>query len=281
MQCKDNSLDYLNSLGYNVVRLPREGIEPLLVVGKQQKKATVFGPIKDLIQQPTPELPTINKNLQTANISGLKSSKLEFGIGIKFLQVLLSALGAGSAAIDLAYKKAKTIEFEYENVLLDSIFTSSAVKFLTNAKPDVLSEMAEYFDEQGEAYLIIEVLKSTSFGTRAYDENGKTIDLSIDAIKNIIGIDPKISIARNESLKISYKGSQPLVFGFKACAFWIEVDRGVSKFRLAPFSGAVESLSLRSATLENANFHPVSDDLHDPNSLTPVLLSPNTLLNLH
>ncbi len=151
---------------------------------------------------------------------------------------------------------------------------------MTNAKPDVLSEMAEYFDEKGEAYLIIEVLKSNSFGTRAYDENGKTIDLSIDAIKNIVGIDPKISIARDENLKISYKGSQPLVFGFKACAFWIEVDQGVSKFRLAPFSGAVESLSLRSAASEHADFHPVSADLHDPNSLTPVLLSPNTLLNL-
>ncbi len=91
MRCKDDSLDYLNSVGYNVVRLPREGIEPLLVVGKQQEKATVFGPIKDLVQQSTQELPTINKNLQVANISGLKSSKLEFGIGIKFLQVLLSA----------------------------------------------------------------------------------------------------------------------------------------------------------------------------------------------
>jgi len=32
MFCKDDSLDYLNHLGYNVVKLPREKIEPLLVI---------------------------------------------------------------------------------------------------------------------------------------------------------------------------------------------------------------------------------------------------------
>ncbi len=278
MQCKDNSINYLNKLGYNVVRLPREGIMPLLVVGKHKEEAKIFGPIQDLVQQPSPVLPSIDKDLQVANISGLKSSQLEFSIGINFLQLMLSALNVGNVGIDVAYKKAKTIEFEYENVLLDNIFTSSAAKFLTNSKPELFNGMAEYFDEKGEAYLIIEVLKSNSFGTRAYDENGKIIDINLDIIKNLIGVDSKISVTRDETLKISYKGNQPLVFGFKACAFWVEVDQGVPKFRLDPFSGTTDSLSLLSKTLE---IHPVSSDLQDPNSLTPVLLNPNTLLNLH
>ncbi|MEA5503941.1 hypothetical protein VB735_12625 [Halotia wernerae UHCC 0503] len=111
MQCKDNSINYLNKLGYNVVRLPREGIMPLLVVGKHKEEAKIFGPIQDLVQQPSPVLPSIDKDLQVANISGLKSSQLEFSIGINFLQLMLSALNVGNVGIDVAYKTAKTIEF--------------------------------------------------------------------------------------------------------------------------------------------------------------------------
>jgi hypothetical protein len=34
--CKDPSLTYLNRYGYNVVTLPRTGLEPLLVLGRDQ-----------------------------------------------------------------------------------------------------------------------------------------------------------------------------------------------------------------------------------------------------
>jgi hypothetical protein len=34
--CKDPSLTFLNQFGYNVIKLPRTGIEPMHVVGRDE-----------------------------------------------------------------------------------------------------------------------------------------------------------------------------------------------------------------------------------------------------
>jgi hypothetical protein len=46
--CQDNSVTFLQSLGYNVVRLPREGIDPLLLLNGGNN-LNILGYISDIM----------------------------------------------------------------------------------------------------------------------------------------------------------------------------------------------------------------------------------------
>ncbi|MDZ8237241.1 MAG: hypothetical protein RMZ69_08740 [Nostoc sp. ChiQUE01a] len=273
--CTDKAIDHLNQLGYNAIKLPREGITPLTVLSRDPKTSisTIYGNLRDIVAEPVPSLPQVFENLQAATISGLKTNKLELKFGISILNDLLSALGGKSAGIESVFRKASTIEFEYENVQYDTVMPASVTKFLRGSKPSIDDDFVAQFNEQGEAYIIIDVLKSNSFGIRVYQDSDQGIDINIDAIKNVIGLNSKISVEKKVDTKISFNGSQALGFGFKACPIWVEAVGGVSRFKLNPNTN--QSVALRGST--ESSTEPTLDD---EDGLTPVLIAPNQLIEL-
>jgi hypothetical protein len=273
--CKDKAIDHLNSLGYNAIKLPREGITPLIVLSRDPNTSisSIYGHITDLVAEPMPPLPKVFENLQAGTISGLRTNKLEFKFGISILNDLLSAIGGKSAGIEAVFGKASKIEFEYENVQYDTVMPASVTKFLRGAKPSIDEDFVAQFNEQGEAYIIIDVLKSNSFGIRVYQDSNQGIDINIDALKNVVGLSSKISIEKKVDTKISFNGSQALGFGFKACPIWMETVDGVSRFRLNPNTN--QGVALRGST--GASTQPT---LEDEDGLTPVLIAPNQLMEL-
>ncbi|MFN6497328.1 MAG: hypothetical protein RMX65_010015 [Nostoc sp. DedQUE01] len=273
--CTDKAIDHLNQLGYNAIKLPREGITPLTVLSRDPKTSisTIYGNLRDIVAEPVPSLPQVFENLQAGTISGLKTNKLELKFGISILNDLLSALGGKSAGIESVFRKASTIEFEYENVQYDTVMPASVTKFLRGSKPSIDDDFVAQFNEQGEAYIIIDVLKSNSFGIRVYQDSDRGIDINIDALKNVIGLNSKISVEKKVDTKISFHGSQALGFGFKACPIWIENVGGVSRFKLNPNTN--QSVALRGST--ESSTEPTLDD---EDGLTPVLIAPNQLIEL-
>ncbi|BAT54416.1 hypothetical protein NOS3756_33850 [Nostoc sp. NIES-3756] len=273
--CKDQAIDHLNQLGYNAIKLPREGITPLTILSRDPKTSisSIYGNVTDIIADPVPTLPKVFENLQAGTISGIRTNKLELKFGISILNDLLSALGGKSAGIESVFGKASTIEFEYENVQYDTVMPASVTKFLRGANPSIEQDFIPQFNEQGEAYIIIDVLKSNSFGIRLYQDSERGIDINIDALKNVIGLSSKISVEKKVDTKISFNGSQALGFGFKACPIWVETVGGVSRFKLNPNTN--QNVALRGPTESTAE--PTLDDEYE---LTPVLIAPNQLIEL-
>ncbi|HTL89893.1 MAG TPA: hypothetical protein VL134_10865 [Leptolyngbya sp.] len=103
--CKAQAINHLNDLGYNAIRLPKAGITPLLVLSRAPNASTsmIYGHITDLVVDPVPVLPKVFENIEAGTISGLRTSKLEFNLGISFLKTLLSAIGGKSAGIEAAF----------------------------------------------------------------------------------------------------------------------------------------------------------------------------------
>jgi hypothetical protein len=273
--CTDKAIDHLNELGYNAIKLPREGITPLTILSRDPKTSvsSIYGHITDIIADPIPSFPKVFENLQAGTISGLRTNKLEFNFGLSILNDLLSALGGKSAGIESVFRKASTIEFEYENVQYDTVMPASVTRFLRSSKPSIDENFLAQFNQQGEAYIIIDVLKSNSFGIRLYRDSERGIDINIDALKDVVGLNSKISIEKKVDTKISFHGSQALGFGFKACPIWVEVVGGVSHFRLNPNTN--QSVTLRGPTESSTEA-----TLDDEDGLTPVLIAPNQLMEL-
>jgi hypothetical protein len=273
--CKDESINYLNSLGYNVVRLPREGITPLTVLIQDPNAplvVTVYGHITEIVVESNLSLPTVFKNLDVGTINGLKTSRFELNLGIAFLKILLSALGEKSARIESVFKDAEQIEFEYSNVIYDTVMPTSVATFLRSSQPSFDDKLLANFDADGKAYIVIDVLKSNRFCIQAFKETGDEVEINIDAIKEVLGVSSKITVEKSEGLKVSFEGGQPLGFAIKVCPFWIEVVDGKPQFRIRPQTNVFEG------EVRGSLEHPIAPTLDDPDVLTPVLIAPSRLI---
>jgi hypothetical protein len=211
------STEFLNDLGYDAIAHPQEGIDPLLtLIHDNAESVRLWGPIGDLTQEVTVPLPRIQQDLQATGVSGGTTRQLDVGVGVKILNELLSAMGITGPRAEVGYKKAHTIEFAYENVLIDRVFPASIQKYLNDAKPSIDDNMKKLFDEKGEAFIITDTVKSNSLGTIARDKGGHVIEIDIAAIKKIVGINAKLNKTSDGTVKTSFEGSKYLRFGFKA-----------------------------------------------------------------
>jgi hypothetical protein len=210
------STEFLNNLGYDAIAHPQEGIDPLLTLIRDNVESLrLWGPISDLTQEATVPLPSIQQDLQATGVSGGTTRQLDVRAGIKILNELLSAIGITGPRVEVGYAKANTIEFVYENVLIDRVFPTSVWKYLNNTKPSMDDNMKKLFDEKGEAFIVTDTVKSNSLGTIARDKGGHVIEIDIAAIRRIVGINAKLNKTAEGTVKVSFEGSRYLRFGFK------------------------------------------------------------------
>lgn len=266
--CKDKSVSHLNELGWNMVRLPKENINPLLILSKSNGYLETLGEIFDFVIEDQPKPPEIVLDQSVAEISVLETDKFEVGVGLKFLEKFLSLVGAAGLGLETSFKNAESIQFVYQNVLTDFVYPAKIGKYLLSVSPDISSPFMEHINEEGEAYIITDTLKSKAFGVVAYDEKGVKIDMDISALKQLLSATPHIEVSKAEKKVISFKGDKFLRFAFKAIAVWIKIEGGKAKFDLGKPEGPI------------APMRALPSILISPDEPTPVIFGMNTLIRL-
>ena len=268
MWCKDKSVSHLNKLGWNVVRLPRENINPLLVLSKSKDDFETLGELSDFVIEDQPRPPEIVRDQAVAEISIRETDKLKLGTGLNFLELILSSAGASGLGLEASFKNAKSIQLVYQNVLTDFVHPAKIAKYLSSVSFDVSSPLMEHIDEEGEAYIITDTLKSNTFGIVAYDEKGAKIDLDISALKQLLSATPHIEVSKDGNKVVSFKGDKFLRFAFKAISVWVEIKDGKAKFRLGKPKGPIRAMRESPSTLVS------------PSEPTYVIFGRNTLIEL-
>lgn len=221
--CRDNATNYLAQLGYSVIRVPREQINPLDLVGRD-KDQMKLGTLDQLLTNPG-NLPAITADQAAAQISGQTSSKLKLGIGINILGNVLGALAGSNLGIAAAYQQASTIQFEFTDVFFDSVLPLSVGKYLRDAEIDVGNPVLElYVLGKGQLFLITEVLKSASITVKAEKSDGTNLELKVPVIQQIANGKLNVDLDRSASGVVKYSGKKPLAFGFKS--FRVDIEDG-------------------------------------------------------
>jgi hypothetical protein len=213
--CKDAAVTYLQDLGYNVVRHPREGIAPLQLVGVQNGETTYLGGIDKLLANVTGELPRVNENEVTAGIRGQQSSKIDAAIGVKILQSALSALG-GSLGISAGFKHTRTIQFVFDHVLSDSIEPLALGRYLRRGVVDAENPVLnQYVLGNGRLFVITRTVKTNKFTVAAAAGKDTTASLDVPAIQQLASGKVKVTAASADASTVSFEGSAFVVFGFQ------------------------------------------------------------------
>jgi hypothetical protein len=114
--CKDPRLTYLNEEGYNVVRLPRKGITPLGVIGRDHKSKTWLGTLVQIWHSDLPAPPKPGDPQITASITGKATSDIKLRFGLKVLAKHHQPhLWRHGPSID-AYESVKSVQFVFREV---------------------------------------------------------------------------------------------------------------------------------------------------------------------
>jgi hypothetical protein len=79
--------------------------------------------------------------------------------------------------------------------------------------------VSSYFlEEDGEAFLIVDVLKSDSIAVQATAENNTSLKLDIPALQQLLGTNVSVTGGGANDGSVTFKGTTPITFGFKAFA---------------------------------------------------------------
>jgi hypothetical protein len=213
-QSKDPSVTYLNSFGYNVVKLPRVGIEPMDVIGSDDANQWL-GPLS-LVWTSTDPVPTPGAPMPAVQVVGQKTDQLELGFGLKILANALAAFGATMPSLDIAYKRARKVQFSFANVTSSAVAPFAAGNYLTKGtlKTDNPVVRHYFLDDEADAYLITDVLKSASITVSATDDNGVEVGVDVPAIQGVVGAKVSVKTENAASSTLTFTGPVPVTFGF-------------------------------------------------------------------
>jgi hypothetical protein len=230
--CKDPTTQELNKRGYNLVKLPRVGIEPMDVLGREDKSLEKLGSITEIWTSravvPVPGSPTA-----VAGIEGSRSSDLDVSIGLKLLSDALAGLGGGISlpALNVAFKSAKKVQFKFVNVESTSITPFSLGKFLANGTLDVGNPFVSHFfgNDETEDYIVVDVLKSDSISVTGKTDKGAEVGADIGALSGALGAKVSVKAGSSETSEITFTGAVKATFAFKVFQVMFENGKWIPK----------------------------------------------------
>ncbi|MDY0748996.1 hypothetical protein SNE35_31145 [Paucibacter sp. R3-3] len=224
MFCKDPAIAFLKDIGYSVIRLPRRDFTPLLMLAGENKALEALGTL-DGVLVGEKLAPAIVADEPVADISGQRTSELSLGIGLNILGNIIGAMGGSKLALDAAYKSARSVSFEFVDVLRDSVRISDLDKYLGASDVDPGAKTIGQMLEASDVFVVTSILKSRRISVAAKSDSNAELSLDVPTIQGIVGGKVKVSAAVSASHVLSYEGEVPLVFGFQAVRLFYDEGR--------------------------------------------------------
>lgn len=208
--------NYLKDFGYGTIALPREGIKPLLMLIKNGGRLTPIGPLAGTFLPGSSPLPT-SARVRSADVSGSKSRNVDAKIGLSILGKVIGALAGSALGLDLAYKKAKKVQFEFTDVMEEAVNITQLDQYLSNGS--VAANIGNFVKEtleKDEIYVIVSTLDARQISVAATGESNAGISLDIPVIQQIVGGKIAVSTGAGSTSKVTYSSTTtPLSFGLK------------------------------------------------------------------
>lgn len=236
--CSDPALTYLNQYGYNVVRLPRAGIEPLDVLGREGGLERL-GPLPAFVESTVP-VPVVNGPAAVSNLNGKRTENLDLAIGLKLLMDFLGGMAnaAGLPSLKVQFARARSVQFTFTNVQAYSVDQVAVGAFLGAGRlRDNPINDTYFLNEDSEEFVIFEVLKTDTVSLVAHDARDVAVALDVPALQSAVGVGLEVRQGVAGESAVSFKGAQFVTFGFKC--FRLEFVRGRWRFAGAKASGGL------------------------------------------
>jgi hypothetical protein len=211
---KDPSITFLNKFGYNVIKLPRTGIEPMDAIGRD-KTTQWLGPLSKVWTSTGPD-PLPGPPHPAAAVNGQRTDSLDISLGLSVLANVLAAFGATVPSLNLAYKSAHSVQFAYTNVMSTAVAPFDAGNYLAQGTLRTDNPVVKnyFLSQNAKAFLIVEVLKSDSITVSATDSHGVGVGIDVPAIQGVVGAKVNVQPSDYSNSSVTFTGPAAVTFGF-------------------------------------------------------------------
>lgn len=210
--------DYFETKGYNVVAMPKSNIRPLQLLSLEGKHLSSLGSTVDvLFEEDSSPMPSIKKDIIIPDLKGQSQLTLKINSGLTILNGLLNTLNLGNITTKANFSDSDKIVFSFDNIVEDGIDGFLNLdNFISGSIPNI-DKFKTYKEKllDSELYIITSVLKCNNFSVKLINKDSQNISAQIE-IKDTIKADAELNRAKDNTIQISYKGKESLVFGFKA-----------------------------------------------------------------
>jgi hypothetical protein len=208
------------------------------VLGRDGGSIERLGSLDQIWSSTTP-VPDVGTPQTAVGINGQKTASLNLDVGLKFLSNVLGAMGALVPQLNFAYKSVKAVEFSFADVRVAGVDPLVLGNYLASGSLSSNNPfLRRYFeDDDTDAFIITEVLKSNSITAKAKVESSAGESIDIPAIQAAVGAKIGVSQTISQTTELTFTGNELLTFGHKV--FKIEFDEGNWAIRGQQASSAI------------------------------------------
>ena len=216
--------------GATALKTPNAGVRPLDVVGLcpgekisrrgRLRSALVNG---DAVEEQLKK--AIDPPVRAANVSGVRSSSVDAGLGLDILGGLLEGFSLPAAGINSQFNKARKVSFKFDDVMKEQIDSFALGAVLQGTKINAGNPaMADFSGEDPCQFLVINlVFTSRSFSVRAETEAGAGLKIDTGAIGKLVGeASATVKFNALTESEISFEGPEALTFAFATERLFID-----------------------------------------------------------
>lgn len=258
--CRDKALTYLNGFGYNVVRVPQEGLDPLALIGRHGDAVARLGGLHDFVDSLRDE-PVVEVGLRAAALEGKQTGKLSFDAGLSILEGFVSAMG-GRLGVSGGLVRSSSLQFSFPEVLIDRATPAAIGEYLVGATLRHNPLWQPYLSGKGTLTIVTEVIKCRRFTLTLDSSSSGSEAVDLPELQKLVSGKVSVSHGGGSGATLSFAGDTLLTFGFKC--FKLEYGRdgfqfeGIrashdTAFALSPDGGAPDG------TLDPAHLFEESD----------------------
>jgi hypothetical protein len=151
------------------------------------------------------------------DIEGKETSRVNVAIGLSVLGSFIGALGGGKLGLDVGFKNARTVTFEYTGVMEDAVDILALEKFIKAGKISPLipvGTLEKLLDD--EVYVLTSVLKTRKIVVTAQGEGGMDVAVDVPVVRQAVGANLKVDAAKTQDSRVAFEGPVPVAFAFQA-----------------------------------------------------------------
>lgn len=230
--CSDPFIENLNKFGWNVVRMPRPDFHPLELLfwssgdsvglwGRLER----FGPLMSVFSAGGVPAPPVVRDGPVPEFKVAYTGRIRAGLGVPLLGEWVGAMAGLTTGLGAGYGAARTLQFEVVDPRADRVALTDLDPFLADADINPLSRYGATLLERDRLYVVTETIKAAEFKVEAFDRAGGALQVEAAAIAQTVGGNVAVGRDGESTSRSVYRGTVPLVFGFKAVRLFYQQGR--------------------------------------------------------
>lgn len=271
--CKNDITDQIRDLfDANPLRVPEARIQPMCMIEVRDRKPKYLGEFRFLVKDGFDHGININ-TAPVAQVSNVKTKKIDFKIGFDILGNFIKAFGLDPAVIGASVKGTKKMSFSFGNVVRKYVDPLELGNILVNhdikGDPDNLFIQEILNNSETKLALITDILTSTDFSLSTFKDNTTGVEINIPLIQEYLSnIDTNLTVQKISENEVKFTGETPLTYAFTCIE--INIDPLTGKFSRGQWLDNIRSVN--AATVSVAERIQIPKLLIDDNQANPLLI---------